>query len=115
MKNLYLLLAIIGFIVPNIWVMQESIDTGNILLWLHPAATLEGMFANRISTAFIVDLLIVVWIFFIWSYFQAKQAGVKNVWIIWVLTLLFGMAGPFPLFLYIVERKKEMQRSRDFE
>lgn len=105
MKNLYLVLAIIGFILPNIYVFQESVETGNILLWLHPSATMAGMFANRISTAFIVDLLVAVWVFFIWTHFEAKKHGIRNVWLIWVLTLLFGVAGPFPLFLYLREKR----------
>lgn len=104
MKNLYLILAIIGFIVPNVWVTIESVETGNILLWLDPRATVQGMFENRISTAFIVDLLVVVFVFIIWTYHEAKKFRVKNVWAIWVLTLIFGMAGPFPLFLYLREK-----------
>ncbi|MEQ8425560.1 MAG: DUF2834 domain-containing protein, partial [Cyclobacteriaceae bacterium] len=64
MKKLFLILAIVGFIAPNIFVMIVSVETGNILLWLHPGATIRGMFANNISSAFIVDLLFVVMVFF---------------------------------------------------
>ncbi len=78
MKNIYLLLAISGFIAPNIFVFNESVATGNRLLWLDPTATLNGMFGNRISTAFIVDLLFAVFIFFLWSYQDAKKTGLKN-------------------------------------
>lgn len=104
MKRLYLILAIVGFIAPNIFVAIESIKTGNILFWLDPGATMNGMFANRISTAFIVDLLVVVFIFFIWTYHEASKIKMRNVWTIWVLTLLFGMAGTLPLFLYLREK-----------
>ncbi|QOI98146.1 MAG: DUF2834 domain-containing protein [Flammeovirgaceae bacterium] len=106
MKIIYLILAVIGFIAPNIFVAIESVETGNILLWLDPTATLSGMFGNRIATAFIVDLLVVVFIFFFWTYHEAKLHGIKNVWVIWVLTMLFGMAGTFPLFLYLRESRK---------
>jgi hypothetical protein len=88
-----------------------SVETGNILLLLNPSATLAGMFANRISAAFIVDLLVVVLVFFIWSYTEAKRYNLKNIWIIWMLTILFGMAGTFPLFNYLIERKRH-NRSR---
>ena len=108
MKNLYLILAIIGFIAPNIFVAMESVETGNILLWLDPKATIDGMFGNNISTAFIVDLLVVVLVFFIWTYHEARKHKMKNVWIIWVLTMLFGIAGTFPLFLYLRESRKEL-------
>ena len=106
MKTIYILLSIIGFIVPNIFVVKESIETGNILLWLYPRDTLSGMFANQISTAFILDLLVVVPIFFFWTWQEAKKYAIKRLWLIWVLTLAFGMAGPFPLFLYWREKAK---------
>ncbi|HYV90516.1 MAG TPA: DUF2834 domain-containing protein [Chitinophagales bacterium] len=105
MKNIYLALSVAGFIAPNIFVLSESIDTGNILLWLNPAATIYGMFSNRIATAFIVDLLFGVLVFFVWSYNEARRTGIKNVWLIWALTMLFGLGGTFPLFLYLRERK----------
>jgi hypothetical protein len=111
MKNWYLLIAIIGFILPNIYVTMESVETGNVLLWLNPMATVEGMFANRISTAFIIDLLVVVVVFFAWSYGEAKRIGFKHVYWIWVLTMMFGMAGTFPLFLYF--RAKAMEENTE--
>src|SRR6185436_10852051 len=100
MKTTYLVLSVIGFIVPNIFVAIESYQTGNILLWLDPAATANGMFGNRISTAFILDLLLAVVVFFIWTYHESKRLGMKHFWKYWLLALLFGMAGTFPLFLY---------------
>lgn len=106
-KNIYLIIAIFGFILPNIFVFQVSIETGNWLFWLDPKATTEGMFGNKISTAFIIDLLIAVFVFFIWSYQVAQKFNIKNVWMYWILTMLFGIAGPFPLFLYRIEKAKE--------
>lgn len=105
MKNLYLILAIIGFILPNIFVFIESVETGNIVLYTNPIATINGMFANRISTIFMIDLLFAVLVFFIWSYSQSKQYGIKKTGFVWILTLLFGLAGGFPLFLYLKEKK----------
>lgn len=106
MKNLYLVLTILGFIAPNIFVVMVSIETGNVLFYLDPMATIEGMFPNKIATAFMVDLLFIVLVFFIWSYHEAKKYGVPRVWIIWILTMLFGIAGGFPLFLYLREAKR---------
>ena len=100
MRSLYLILSIIGFITPNIFVLMVSIETGNVLLWLHPMATIKGMFANSISPAFVVDLLIAVFVFFIWTYSESKRLKMKKPYLIWILTLLFGMAGTLPLFLY---------------
>ena len=104
MKNLYLVLSIIGFIAPSILVAIESVETGNILLYANPIATIEGMFANRISTIFLIDLLFTVAVFFVWTYFDGRKIGVKKTWLVWLLTMLFGLAGGFPFYLYLKEQ-----------
>jgi len=109
MRRVYIILAIIGFVAPNIPVVIESVETGNWLFWLDPQATLHGMFGNSISTAFIIDLFAAIITFIIWSYFEAKKFNIKNVWLIWILTLLFGIGGPFPLFLYLREKKRSFR------
>ena len=63
MRTPYLILTVLGFMAPNIFVAIVSVETGNILLYLNPMATIHGMFANNIATAFIVDLLFVVMCF----------------------------------------------------
>ena len=104
MNKLYLILTILGFIAPSILVMQESFDTGNILLYAHPLATIEAMFANRISTIFMIDLLFTVVVFFLWTYVDGRRYGVKNIALVWCLTMLLGLAGGFPLYLYLKEK-----------
>ncbi|MFZ2907366.1 MAG: DUF2834 domain-containing protein [Cyclobacteriaceae bacterium] len=111
MKNVYFVLAVAGFIVPNILVFNESVETGNILLWLDPQATLNGMFGNRIAAAFITDLLLVVLTGLIWIVIESKRLGMKHSWVYVVLTLLFGLAGPLPLFLY--QREKVLEKKAD--
>jgi len=106
MKKAYLLLAIFGFILPTIFVIIESIETGNILLYAKPQATLDGMFSNRIAAIFSIDLLFAVLVFFIWSYNEAKKHRIKSLYVVWLLTLLFGLAGGFPLFLYLREKQQ---------
>jgi hypothetical protein len=103
-QNLYLILAILGFIAPSILVFIESIESGNVLLYANPIATIEGMFANRISTIFMIDLLFVVVVFFLWTYDDGKKNGVKRIGLVWLLTMLLGLAGGFPLYLYIREK-----------
>lgn len=106
MKKIYLILCIIGFILPNILVVLESLETGNILLYMNPAATIQGMFANQISSIFAIDLLFAVGVFFIWSFREAKMHQVKKLGLVWIFTLLFGLAGGFPMFLYLREHVK---------
>jgi hypothetical protein len=104
MKKKYLILSIIGFILPNIWVAKVSMQTGNILLWWDIRTTLGDMFANDISTVFMVDLLFVVIVFFVWSYQEAKKHQIPHLYAVWLLTMLFGVAGTLPLFLFMRER-----------
>lgn len=106
MKRKYLILTIIGTILPNIFVLKESIHSGNILLYAHPIDTFKAMFVNNISSAFIIDLLFIVVLFLFWSYYEAKRLNIKNVWMVWIYTFAFGIAGGLPLFLYVRESKK---------
>lgn len=105
--KIYLVLAIIGFVAPNLLVAIESVESGNILLYAHPLATMEAMFTNRISTIFMIDLLFAVLVFFIWSFHEAKRLHIKNIGWIWLATLVLGLAGAFPLFLYLREEKNQ--------
>lgn len=104
MKRTYLLLTIIGTILPNIFVALEGIKSNNYFLYTKPIDTINGMYANHISSAFVTDLLFIVVLFLFWSYKEAKQYRIKNVGIIWAYTFLFGIAGGLPLFLYYREK-----------
>ena len=110
MKNTYLYLTIIGTILPNIFVAMESFTSGNYLLYTDPLATINGMFANYIASAFVTDLLFLVILFLIWSYREARRHQMKNIVWIWVYTFAFGIAGGLPLFLYVRERRIEKHR-----
>lgn len=104
MKRTYWWLSIVGFVLPNIWVAKVSIETGNLMLWFDPRVTFTSMFANDISSAFSVDLLFVVLVFFIWTYTETQKLKIKNLYAVWIATMLLGLAGAFPLFLYFRER-----------
>ena len=104
MRHVYLLLAIGGYLAANALVLLESYENHNILLWTKPSETIAGLFANRISTIFSIDLFWAVLVFFIWSFREARRLGIRKVWLFWLLTLLFGLAGTFPLFLWNREK-----------
>ncbi len=107
MKRFYLILSILGFIAPTILVLVESVETGNIMLYGQPMVTIEAMFANRISTIFMIDLLFAVLVFFTWTYFDSKKLGISYVWLVWILTMLLGLAGGFPFYLYLRAKNSE--------
>ena len=102
MKRIYLIVSVLGFVLPNILVAIESIENLNILLYTDIMSTIDGMFANRISSIFVIDLLWAVAVFFIWSRVEAKQLGIMNkMWWVWLSTMLLGLAGAFPLFFVL--------------
>ncbi|MEM6344672.1 MAG: DUF2834 domain-containing protein [Bacteroidota bacterium] len=107
MKRLYLISAIIGFILPNILVAQESLATANWLLYAQPIATIEGMFATRISSIFMIDLLWVLLVFFVWSWRESRRLGIKGMGYLYGATMLLGLGGALPLFLYWREQALE--------
>lgn len=104
MKKIYLVLTIIGFAIPNFFVLKEGLASGNWLLWAKPMLTFSEAFANFTSTAFLSDLLWVVLVFFVWIFVDAPKSGVKRPFMYVALTMLFGMAGTFPLYLYNREK-----------
>ncbi|MEL7123749.1 MAG: DUF2834 domain-containing protein [Bacteroidota bacterium] len=105
-QNIYLLWTIIGTALPNIFVIKESIESGNIMLYARPLDTFQAMFVNNISSAFSVDLLVVVVMFLIWSYYQAKKYKIKGYGWTWIYTFVLGLAGGLPLFLYFREKNR---------
>lgn len=98
MKPVYWILTIVGLILPSVLVLQESLETGNYLLYADPLATLKGMFANRISSIFALDLLFGVLVFMIWSW-RENRLPRRRLLLVWAITFLFGFAGGFPLYL----------------
>jgi len=107
MKKIYLLLTVIGTLLPNIFVVLESARSGNYLLYTHPIDTFNAMFGNFISAAFVTDLLFIVILFLVWSYRESKKYPIKNLYLIWIYTFALGIAGGLPLFLYAREKAKE--------
>lgn len=107
-KNLFLLLAIVGFIGPNIFVALEFMESGNFLLYTNLPETFAKLFANHASTAFVVDLLLIVMLFLGWSWVDAKEKKMKTGTLIgvWVVTFAFGLAAGLPLYLYLRSAEK---------
>ena len=105
MRKTYLILTVIGTILPNIFVIRESLSSGNYLLYTRPLDTVQDMFANDVASAFVTDLLFIVILFLVWTYREAKRLNMKRIWLVWVYTFALGIAGGLPLFLFLREKK----------
>ena len=105
MSRIYLVLAVLGYLIAVPPMILESIRSGNILFWTQPQRTISELFANLTSTSFALDAMAVAVVLLVFITREAKRMRIGNVWIYWVLTLLFGVAGTLPLFLAVRERR----------
>jgi hypothetical protein len=109
MQGLYLMLAGLGYLAPGVPMLIESARSGNLLFWTDPQRTTAELFANLTSTAFALDLAVVVVVALIWMTREARRLGIGRAWVFWLLTLLFGLGGTLPLFLFVRERRLQPQ------
>jgi hypothetical protein len=112
MRGVYLVLAVTGYVVTGVPMLMESARSGNILFWTDPARTNAELFANLTSTAFALDLVVVVIVALIWMTREARRLGMPRMWLYWVLTLLFGLGGTLPLFLFFREPRLDARPAR---
>jgi hypothetical protein len=98
-ERLLLVLTVVGFIVPNVFVgvflVDEGFDlSGYFSLWT----------ASTPSTQLLVDLVIASLAFFVWAAVEGPRAGMGRWWVCIPATLLVGLCFGLPLFLWMRER-----------
>lgn len=94
MKRLYLVLAVIGFVVPYTFFATFLMANG-----LDLALMVEYLFANPISTFCAVDLIITAVVFLVWCRQEAQRVQMGYWWGYLLATLLVGPSFSVPLFL----------------
>lgn len=99
MKNVYLLLAIVGAIVPYLflgpWFAAAGIDLGGFL---------GAAFGNRVSAGLTADLLISSAVF--WVLMGANGDARRVPWLI-AVNVLIGLSCALPAYLYLQARDRE--------
>ena len=101
-KNIFLILAIVGFLAPYYFFVQvPPEDVTNI------PALIQPLFANNFMKGLAMDLMISV--LALWTYIvvEGNRLQMKNLWVYPLATLLVGLSFALPLFLYFRERKLE--------
>jgi hypothetical protein len=99
-KNIYLVLAVIGFLAPYYFFLQLPVQDGfNLPLLLQP------LFANNFMKGVAMDLTVSVMVFWFFLFAEANRLDMKNSWLYVLATLLVGLSFALPLFLYFRERK----------
>ena len=99
MKKLYLLLAIIGAIVPYFFFSQFIQAEG-----VNIPAFISALFANGAAAGFSADLLLSSFIFWLFIFQQVKESNGPKPYIFIVLNLAIGLSCALPAYLYAREK-----------
>jgi hypothetical protein len=100
MRKLYLVLAVLGFVLPYYFFLSFLIENGPDLGLL-----VSELFVNDISTFFAVDLIITALVFLVFMLREAGRYQMRNWWLYILATLAVGPSFAFPLFLYFREAR----------
>ena len=92
MKNVYLILAIAGAVVPYVFFLQFFAVHGLAL-----PSFVGGLFANGAAGGFTADLLITSLVFWIYMF---RRLGGPTPWPFIVVNLTIGLSCALPLYLY---------------
>lgn len=99
MQILFLILAVIGTIVPLSYFIPFLLTNG-----LDLPLIVRQLFQNNISASFGLDVVISALVLFAFVFSEGRRRGMKNLWIYVVCTLLIGVSLGLPLFLFFRER-----------
>ena len=95
-RHLYLLLCIIGAILPYTQYVPFVFAHG----W-HLQIFFQQLLANQISTGFTLDLVVAAIVFIIFIFAEGQRIKMRFLWLPLTVTLLVGLSSGFPLFLYM--------------
>ncbi|MCP4442966.1 MAG: DUF2834 domain-containing protein [Aureispira sp.] len=94
-KNIFLLLFIVGSIVPTYFFIQFFIveDFNQISL-------IKSWVRNYGATGITADAAIALVVFWIWSFYDSKRLQIDHWWVMIVLGLGIGVCSAMPLYFY---------------
>lgn len=100
MKRIYLILAVLGCILPyaviGAYLLGGGPDFGVLF---------ERFLANQMAQLFAADLLVSALVFLVYSWIEARRLGMRNWWAYLLATMMVGLSFGLPLFLYFREDK----------
>ncbi|MDY0194316.1 MAG: DUF2834 domain-containing protein [Aliarcobacter butzleri] len=105
MKKLYLLLAIIGFILPLwqfiSWLLEFGVD---VPLMFHTIVE------DKLSLFAWLDVIISATVLVVFVLYEGRKQSMSRLWIPIAGTLCVGVSFGLPLFLFLRERHLEKSR-----
>ena len=104
-KIVYLLLTVLGSILPWLWILQDPTALFSLTLFLQKAS------ANNIASDLGTDLLISSDAFLCFLFIELKRLEASRLWMLLYIGLAFGvgLSCALPLFLY--HREQILERN----
>jgi hypothetical protein len=99
-QYLYLLLAILGAVLPYSQLIPFLREHGFDMRLL-----VEQLFANRISAFFGLDVVISSLVLWTFVFVEGRRQKMRHLWVYVLSNLAVGVSLALPLFLYMRERK----------
>src|SRR5438046_10234356 len=106
-RHFYLVCCVLGMVLPYSqfvpWLLEHGL---NVTLFF------RELFANRISTFFVLDVVVsaIVLIWFIQT--EGKRLRVRLLWLPTIGTLIVGVSFGFPLFLFLRQVRLRSEERR---
>ncbi|MGA1840228.1 MAG: DUF2834 domain-containing protein [bacterium] len=98
MRNLYILLCVIGIILPYTQFVPFVLTYGwNLQIFF------QQLLVNKISIAFSLDLIVAAIVFIIFVFAEGTRLRMRRLWLPITATLAVGLSLGFPLFLFMRE------------
>ncbi|MCI0595590.1 MAG: DUF2834 domain-containing protein [candidate division Zixibacteria bacterium] len=101
MKKLYLVLAVIGAILPYLFFIRHFSNEGFGL-----SGFMAAVFANPAAGGFTTDLLLSSGVFWIFMFLERRMKMGPNPLLFILLNSFIGLSCALPAYLYARERKK---------
>jgi len=99
MKKIYLLLSVVGAIVPYLFFFQFIKAEG-----LNISAFISALFVNGAAGGFSADLLLASFIFWLFLFQQVKESNGPKPYLFIVLNITIGLCCALPAYLFAREK-----------
>jgi hypothetical protein len=96
--RLYVALALVGAVIPNLlfipWLAEHGVQAGLFV---------SQLFATRPATIFAADVLYAAAIFILFVLVEGRRLGIRRLWLPPLLTVAIGLGCALPAFLAMRE------------
>jgi hypothetical protein len=103
-SRIYLLLCIVGFVIPNFLLIGYIRDNG----WHLSLDQVITLFAtNKLALAVLADVVLASVAFFYWMFREARKHDIKAPWAFVLFAIFFGLSFSLPLFLFVRQSRRD--------